>query len=138
MIQANELRIGNWLMRKQRSEHPLQNGTMHYQIKKWEDFQCLELPSSYSVGIPLTSDWLVKMGLKLERPLSYPDDQHGLYGNDYITIVECFHEPESFMYATRTDDDGEFKSGIAIKYVHQLQNLYYALTNEELTLNETE
>jgi hypothetical protein len=32
----------------------------------------------------------------------------------------------------------EYREGVKVKYVHQLQNLYFALTGEELTIKTNE
>jgi hypothetical protein len=68
--------------------------------------------------IPLTEEWLLKFGfskkvdyLLQKRGFSICFEKHG-------DIFECFLE----------------SIGIEIEYVHQLQNLYFALTNEELIL----
>lgn len=47
-----------------------------------------------------------------------------------LDIVE--DEKGDFYFTTRTDSDGNFKSGYQIQYVDQLQNIYCAFTNEEL------
>ena len=46
---------------------------------------------------------------------------------DYL--IEYFYKDKKFIF---TDDMG---LKITINYLHQLQNLYFALTNEELTIN---
>jgi hypothetical protein len=67
--------------------------------------------------IPLTEEWLVKMGLH-EGRLGY------YFLGDFMINVD------GHVYF------GETETWIAEIYsVHQLQNLYYALTNEELTIN---
>ena len=68
-------------------------------------------------GIPLTEDWLIKFGYTKE-------------GSNFWFIGHIVWEY----------DDGVFicdKNGITLKYVHQLQNLYFALTGKELTLQNT-
>ena len=83
--------------------------------------------------IPLTEEWLLKFGfsknenyvLQIETtlmPLSitlsdnYPNEKYKAW--DY--------EDENFSYHIISNN---------IKHVHKLQNLYHALTGEELTLN---
>ena len=64
--------------------------------------------------IPLTEEWLVKFGL-----------------NDTPIAMNC-----KFVWdgscQLQTDDDRLIKH---VKHVHQLQNLYFSLVGEELTLN---
>ena len=74
--------------------------------------------------IPLTEEWLLKFGLeKLDIDLYKID-------NEYFILF--FNE--TYYIA---DEDWKNKKRIIGKgliYVHQLQNLYFALTGEELTL----
>ena len=66
--------------------------------------------------IPLTEEWLLKA--RFER-----------VGNDWFEIGDHFY-PVGF------NNDGELIimdwDNPVIKYVHQLQNLYFALTNQEI------
>lgn len=66
--------------------------------------------------IPLTEEWLFKFGFKPE----YSHWWNGDFTIDKSAIGGYF----------LCDIDIH----VAIKYVHQLQNLYFALTGEELTL----
>jgi len=85
-------------------------------------------------GIPLTEEWLLKFGfsknendvLQIETtlmPLSitlndnYPNEKYKAW----------VYEDEKSRYHIISNN---------IKHVHQLQNLYHALTNEELTLTK--
>lgn len=74
-------------------------------------------------GIPITEEWLVKLGFEYIK-------QYGVYSKNGI----------SFGY--RTDAEGLFLTDffddwkiVPIYYVHQLQNLYFALTGNELTIS---
>ena len=71
--------------------------------------------------IPITEEWLLKLGFK----------QNGEWyeiGNFYIdsTNYQCGIENPKNIYNRLKKVD----------YVHHLQNLYFALTGEELTLNK--
>ena len=74
--------------------------------------------------IPLTDEWLLKFGLeKLDIDLYKID-------NEYFILFFS----ETYYIA---DEDWQNKKRIIGKgliYVHQLQNLYFALTGEELTI----
>lgn len=65
--------------------------------------------------IPLTEEILLKCGYKLVR-----ENHYGVLGHLIWNIENRFYCD---------------KNGVQIKYVHQLQNLYFALTNEELIIN---
>ena len=83
-------------------------------------------------AIPLTKEWLEKLGFNemitrkgyFLKPLTI-DDKISLDGEDFI-----FHLKTGYVQA----DSGVLvhSIGIPIIYVHQLQNLYFALTGEEL------
>lgn len=69
--------------------------------------------------IPLTEEWLLKFGF--EKTYIGHDEKYPFFEKGLIIIDAC-------------DFTIETASGlvIEIKYVHSLQNLYFALTGEEL------
>jgi len=71
---------------------------------------------NYYNAIPLTEEWLVKFGFEKVNGYGYKIFGNWLQKEDGI-----------FWYNV----NGNF---IEIKSVHQLQNLYHALTGEELTI----
>jgi len=75
--------------------------------------------------IPLTDEWLKRFGLKIEALNGNSiEGVIGRYeGEDDIKYVVDFNPSEygDYNYTTKT-----------IKYVHQLQNIYFTLTGEEL------
>ena len=90
--------------------------------------------------IPLTEEWLVRAGFEIVKRIY----QHPLDRSDYTLMSFKFKNFEAKRYhyvATGEDTHGwEFKCydkmipiwiGVT-DYVHQLQNLYFALTGEEL------
>jgi hypothetical protein len=73
--------------------------------------------------IPITEEWLLKFGfIKTEYKSDIIYDS-GLQSSTYITIDNDYSS--YFMW-------GEYLT--SIKYVHELQNLYFALTQRELTV----
>lgn len=77
-------------------------------------------------GIPLTEEWLLKFGFEEAKNII------PIYNLGLISIyLESDSYPEGMVY---------FNSWCIIKkkpkYVHQLQNLYFALTGEELVLSK--
>ena len=114
-MKANELRIGNlvYLVDKEKVWEILDG----YEIDK-----CDENP--FTRPIPLTEEWLLKFGFEIKLD--------NFNWNAGIGINEI----GDFKLALRhTDNFGWFYKSrcTPIKYVHQLQNLYFALTGEELT-----
>jgi hypothetical protein len=77
--------------------------------------------------IPLTEEWLARFGF-------VSDDYFGrvLYCNGYLSNIR-FYNGECVMRVRGSNDVRLPK----IEYVHQLQNLYFALTGEELTIKDT-
>ena len=75
--------------------------------------------------IPITEEWLLKFGF---------EKHHSDYYNKIIMIKE---DGEIKIFPSF---DVNLSSAISIslfiKYVHQLQNLYFALTGHELTIKE--
>lgn len=105
-----------------------------------KDFKAI---GSYSIEainpIPLTEDWLQKFGFII-RDKTYSLNYGGesrryallekYSGNN--SFILYFHE--RFGETLFNINDGFKRGDHAIKYVHQLQNLFFALTNNELIL----
>ena len=73
--------------------------------------------------IPLTEEWLIKLGIE------FKDKKH-LYWVKGAFNLELTEEGDVYFEV--------YSHYIDVKYVHQLQNLYFALTGEELKQdNET-
>ena len=75
--------------------------------------------------IPLTEEWLLKFGFE---EYEFEDEIFGYVLNDFGYVNEF-----QFMIRIFIDFEGILIQK-PIKYVHQLQNLYFALTREELTI----
>jgi len=69
--------------------------------------------------IPLTEGWLLKFGFEKQSKRFYTLNNW---------VVEYREGTKLFNFVADEPID------IIVKYVHQLQNLYFALTGEELTL----
>jgi hypothetical protein len=121
-MKASELRIGNWVQ--------------HTEIWSYRngDAKCFNFPLLISdfyaevectieieklQPIPLTEEWLLKFGF-IKYGMSYADSIFviNLWSNG------LFMPQYQYRHGKRNP----------IKYVHQLQNLYFALTSEELTI----
>lgn len=129
-MDARELRIGNWI------HDPIYNKT-DFQIEMFlgrDYFQplCVDpdeeltLQLSECKPIKLTEEWLFKFGFeKAER--NYYTKQ---FNSDKRIMIKMHEERSHVML--RSDD---LSLGIyGLDYVHKLQNLYFALTGEELTI----
>jgi hypothetical protein len=127
-MKAQDLRIGN-LVNYDTAEGDVLPNVIDWQDLKWlsEDEQGFNLVHN---PIPLTEEWLLKLGFKI------------------------YKDPETFYYEIKFDKIANYKFCISrkigfgifyyetnfsitqINSVHSLQNLYFALTNEELTLTK--
>ena len=122
-MKAHELRIGN-LVNYQTAEGDILVARIDWQDLKWisKDEKGFNIAHS---AIPLTEEWLLKFGFE---EYEFEDEIFGYVLNDFGYVNE-------FQFRIRIFIDFE---GILIqkpiKFVHQLQNLYFALTGEELTI----
>jgi len=122
-MKANELRIGN-LVNYTTAEGDVLTNVIDWQDLKWlsEDEQGFNLVHD---PISLTEEWLLRFGFK-EFLI---DETWYFIKNDFVFEISGiigfhnYNELESICF-------NENKC----KYVHQLQNLYFALTGEELSL----
>jgi hypothetical protein len=119
MIQANELRIGNWF-------YVPAGG--HKQIS---DFEIMNFAATNpsAAQIPLTPEILEKCGF--EAP-DYRFPNHSFYSlQNWLEVSGEVRQSIWLLYA----NDDEYRTGTEFQYLHQLQNLYFALTGNELTVN---
>ncbi len=81
-------------------------------------------------GIPLTPEWLERCGLIKQGEES--KHNYEVWGNRNIELARV-----DDGYALHVQDLDEYASWTiykAVQYLHQLQNLYFALTGEELNV----
>jgi len=125
-LQASELRIGNLVKHDGKIgavcviyEDAI-NFTDETSLVGW---YTLEFDSETELKpIPLTEDWLLRMGFKKEY------EYYTFPGTETILL-----DPNLKCFTTGDDNCSVFFK--TPEYVHQLQNLYFALTGEELTIN---
>jgi hypothetical protein len=72
--------------------------------------------------IPLTNEWLVKLGFVKDSFNNFS------YGMSYID------KKTKRLIVFDNDSDSWFEIPVKLEFVHQLQNLYLAITNEEMTI----
>lgn len=115
MIKESELRVGNWVMIT--TPFCLDYSVMHdiYIENDWDELK----------PIPLTEEWLIKAGA-IKR--TFTAEFIGDYDSFAIGNYEL-----SNIYNNVWGIIGIDMSPLL--YVHQLQNLIFALTNTELTIN---
>lgn len=134
MLKSNEIRIGNYVLANNKVEtiygisedYPFLDTTEYgFGAIDWRDIKPIEL----------TEDWFVRFGFKkvneyyhipcldIDYCFKYAD-----FRDDYGFYIQYTDSPFA-------EDDGKYYPvSFRIKYVHQLQNLYFALVGEELKL----
>lgn len=134
MIQANELRIGNLVVFNTNSKPFPITADGILEIHKLGN---TEMPFNYE-PVPLTEGWLLKAGFA-------PRNEHrGIgaiydYGHKGHEDDWKFSKSVSFIHDKNDENDIylhflQHQTALKIKYLHQLQNLYFSLTGEELTI----
>ena len=119
-MKANELRVGNWVNDELYGDFEI-IGLINFKDGNQSAYKSLEYyPQSQDTDklnpIPLTEEWLIKFGFEKHITI-----------DTYPTFAkQMFNWNDSILYLIGCGFINH------IKYVHQLQNLYFALTNEEL------
>lgn len=129
-MKASELRIGNYIYVPQRKSVEQiggieENGRFilkHY-VSSFSGIFCAE-------PIPLTEEWLVKFGFEYDENEDWfvLDAESGVSFSHILEGTTLYFGRLESVWVDVLQE---------IKYVHQLQNLYFALTGEELTLQES-
>jgi hypothetical protein len=129
-MKASELRIGNYIKL----------------MFNYEDYETIQVTSDELVDVdkkradyeplPLTEDWLLKFGFEnIDKGdndyITYSDSNH-----DYYLQIDVRRKDSKYTILDNTNYELISFSMVDIVYVHQLQNLYFALTGEELTIKQ--
>lgn len=131
MIQANELRIGNWIQinNGDGKRPPYNYGITSHDIEEIDRYGDDYFP------IKLTPEILEKCGFE-SRTVTVKDR----YGENTSNHFDIELEGGNNIFLLEQNVDGVkffiFESPVTVyvRYLHQLQNLYFALTGEELTV----
>lgn len=112
-LDSHEIRLGNTY------KIELGDGTYKTDLINLADIQNLldDGLDDYYQALEITDEWLEKIGFKC---IFTYDDHH--YYNGFLALDRDF---QPFDYNITYE----------IKYAHQLENLYFALTGQELTYN---
>lgn len=88
--------------------------------------------------IPLTEEWLLKLGFHVIHPANKQyviNDPNGYKDSHQISIFPTMNEQWHIAFSDILNDYKDYIPTTKFKSVHQLQNLYFALTGQELTIN---
>jgi len=117
-MKSEELRLGNYYNRTDGKDKSVQVNI--------NDMVAWSKGAIYGKPIPLTEEWLVNFGFDLDIGVGV------WFGNkfgDYRFTIWDKYEGVEYKFSI------ENSLYIQLKHVHQLQNLYFALTGEELEIN---
>jgi len=115
-MKASELRIGNYVQAKSLEKYIYESPVLIN-----EGYFEMILNNLIDIKpIPLTEDWIVRFGFKKNK--------YGYYVNNTIhfLIGETDETLGKIILAVNLDKT------VIVEHVHQLQNLYFALTGQEL------
>jgi hypothetical protein len=125
-MKATELRIGNWVNVVDKN----------YQVTQILErgVNCGLIGAMYDIvkPIPLTEEWLERFGF--ERYEEY--DEGGFVDFRYVLHINGL-DFVSFWNSEELTVVNQPQTGVDVEYVHSLQNLYFALTGQELETDET-
>jgi hypothetical protein len=127
-MKAEELRIGNFVYQTEHkfSSNPFKSIKQFDESNWYRIGECIEFLEDFE-PIPLTEEWLLKFGFSKNR---HTYNWHNV--SEYFGMIEQYGV--TFTYV----ESGNFDTiyGREIRHVHQLQNLYFALTGKELEINQ--
>jgi hypothetical protein len=127
-MEAKELRLGNYVLSSYNNDRTsIVTGICEAHI----EVQFLERAENMVNGqicypsklnpIPLTEEWLSKIGFEYN------------YFEGYSYYLEIIKHKFGITYVIESNSF-YCNLGIDIKYVHQVQNIYFSLTGKELTI----
>lgn len=126
-MNAAELRIGNWVQPDWQENSIQVNAKMIV-----EQFQSNLTDTCYLSPILLTDEWLEKFGFKKRGNEYILDTQHfKLFAQEDTTFNSgCF-----FITRKMEISPNQVDFICNCRYVHRFQNIYYALSGEELIIS---
>ena len=123
-MDAKELRIGNWCSDCE---------GCNYQVTALSILNMVNFSNGYNpCSIPLTEEWLLKFGFE---KITHDVRSYSYHICDKNERYWFFRISGQFGTITR---EITCVLSYEIKHVHQLQNLYFALTGEELESTQIE
>jgi hypothetical protein len=128
MIQANELRVGNWVLDEADNQAQVFN-ILTYSCKLLsKDKEWSECNMAHLLPIQLTPEILEKAGfeVRINDGLNHWHIGINEFTHDWLFDLKWLHGDDFPFYRN---------GGHRLKYVHYLQNLYFSLTGKELQIN---
>ena len=146
-MKANELRIGNFV--KDRGNKVIRIDFMEYQESGYstkfgqrmflgeEEVHPMTEYTYYAIPIEITEEWLLKFGFtNIDNTNIYVKSMHKICA-EKLKSLAVYIDENNYTIAIVDYYTGVEKTDLLhfdYEFVHQLQNLYFALTGEELTI----
>jgi len=143
-MKVEELRIGNFIYAKTINYHtdaiyPISGLTHKGIYVKYGNGHTIPIKIN---PIPLTEEWLLRLGFEYKEDQQWfsldvikEDLEKDIYGLSIISLgtIDCI---PSVWLSNKTNNIGFDISDGKCEYVHQIQNLYFALTGKELKIKQ--
>ena len=123
-MNINELRVGNFV---KCDRYPSKS----YKIGLYDFATYLQTSPDDYKPIPLTEEWMLKFGFVYKK--NDKSNTYTLQNFRFNFVVDGKFKGKTFLSYVNTLS---FENVNCRKYVHQLQNLYFALTGEELIIQK--
>ena len=130
-MKTSELRIGNYIKLMLNDEDfAIVQVTLN-------DLEAVDNKNGVYEPIPLKEDWLLRHGFFVKNfDYSIPISECKVV---WLTLIPQDEECTAYSVCVTQKDEGELDQNVFlsdISYIHQLQNLYFALTGKELKYKE--
>ena len=136
-MKANELRIGNRVLFAEEGIEFTIRAIDKSGLAVYNETEDVWIELSAFEGIPLTAEWLLKFGFLIDMDAYCSVDTWKRFCYSKQITISCTPEKTDFrLFVNIPDDEWYSFDWVHIQYVHQLQNLYFALTGEELILKK--
>lgn len=131
-IKTSDLRLGNWLYYTKETMFPMQVyalGNDWVQLDfEGNESDVFENTDKEIYPIPFSDRFLSE----LSKNIIYDGYLMYIGPNNDLEVYVGIKDGVIFLTPSVNDDD--FEIGISIRYVHELQNIYHALTGKELEI----
>ena len=141
-MEAKKFRIGNLLTWKDQEDEGkailtltgIVLGDCIWLEWEWEDGESdnTDCDLDSIKGISITEDWLINFGFQNYHCWEY----RWVTGGLQLIETNGYWYPAVFSHPEMSHEDDQCVSLNRIKYVHELQNLFFAITGKELELKE--
>lgn len=126
-MKASELRVGNYVTTgKKEWVISVVSDSNEVRVTDGKFTAIAQIPINEIHPIPLTEEWLLKFGLNNptnEKPYHFKKSAVEFLHSEFQDELKCFCNDKPMF-------------SFPCKYVHQLQNIYYSITGEELKINK--